>query len=124
MPPTVGSEDPYVAAPFTPQQELVERGARLFVSAGCSSCHAISGKPGIGPSFGSFAGYRVTLTDGRRVLVDEAFLREALRDPRATAVAGYPLAPMLAAVAGLQPRRHGADVAALAAFIEQIGPEP
>ncbi len=124
VPHTAGSEDPYVSEPFTRQQELVERGAHLFVGDGCSSCHAIGGAPGIGPGFGDFAGHRVTLAGGRHVLVDEAFLRRALRDPRATAVAGYPPAPMLAAVQRLQLQRRPADVAALAAFIEQIGPEP
>jgi mono/diheme cytochrome c family protein len=113
----------YAAAPYTPQQLRVERGAHLFVVDGCSACHAIGGRAGIGPSFAQFAGDHVTLADGRRGLVNERFLREALLNPRAVALAGYPLEPMLAGVRRLHFREHRADAAALAAFIEQIGPE-
>lgn len=113
----------YVTAPFTHQERLVGQGAGLFVADGCSACHSIAGRAGLGPSFAKFAGNRVVLTDGRSALVDEAFLRRALLEPRATALRGYPLAPMLAAVARLHFAEHRADVTALAAFIEQIGPE-
>jgi mono/diheme cytochrome c family protein len=113
----------YVSAPFTHEQLLVERGAHLFVSDGCSACHAISGKSAEGPSFGELAGNHVTLDGGARVLVDERFLRRALLDPRATELRGYPPAAMIAAVRRLHLRLHPADVTAIAAFIEQIGPE-
>jgi cytochrome c551/c552 len=113
----------YAAAPFTHQQQLIERGAHLFLTDGCSACHAISGKQELGPSFARLAGNYVRLTDGHRVLVSERFLREALLDPHATEVKGYPLQPMLTAVARLHLQLHRADVDALAAFIEQIGPE-
>jgi cytochrome c oxidase subunit 2 len=102
---------------------LVEEGARLVVSDGCSACH-LNGHPGTAPSFASFAGQQVTLADGRRVLVEERFLREALSDPRKTPIKGYALAPMLAAVTRLHLSGQPKQVAALAAFIEQIGPEP
>lgn len=113
----------YVTAPFTHQERLVQQGAGLFVADGCSACHSIAGRAGLGPSFAKFAGSRVVLTDGRGELVDEAFLRRALLEPRATALRGYPPAPMLAAVARLHLAEHRADVTALAAFLEQIGPE-
>jgi cytochrome c551/c552 len=118
-----GSVPAYVTAPFTHQEQLVQQGAGLFVADGCSACHSIAGRAGLGPSFARFAGSRVALTSGRRVLVDEAFLRRALLEPASAALAGYPPAPMLAAVARLHFARHRADVTALAAFIEQIGPE-
>ncbi len=112
------------AAPFTHQEQLVERGARLYVSDGCSSCHAIdSGRGGLGPSFAVLAGNRVTLADGRRALVDEHFLHVALTDPARVEVRGYAPAPMLAAARRLGLARNPAAVSALAAFIEQIGPE-
>ncbi|HXN38594.1 MAG TPA: hypothetical protein VN892_11180 [Solirubrobacteraceae bacterium] len=113
----------YVTAPFTHQEQLVGQGAGLFVADGCSACHSIAGRAGLGPSFARFAGSRVVLTDGHSALVDEAFLRRALLEPRATALRGYTLAPMLAAVARLHFAEHRVDVTALAAFIEQIGPE-
>jgi cytochrome c551/c552 len=112
------------AAPFTHQQQLVERGARLYVSDGCSACHAIDAKRGgLGPSFAVLAGNRVTLADGRRALVDERLLHVALTDPARVEVRGYAPAPMLAAVRRLGLARDPPAVSALAAFIEQIGPE-
>jgi mono/diheme cytochrome c family protein len=113
----------YVTAPFTGQEQLVQQGARLFVADGCSACHSIAGHTGLGPSFGRFAGDQVELADGRRALVNEAFLRQALLEPRSVALRGYPLAPMVAAVTRFHFARRHADVTALAAFIEQIGPE-
>jgi mono/diheme cytochrome c family protein len=117
------SSEAQFTAPLTPEQHLVERGAHLFVADGCSGCHAIGAGSGVGPSFATPGASRLTLTDGRRVPVDERFLREALLNPRATELKGYPLAPMLAAVQRLHLSDHPTDVAALAAFIEQIGPE-
>ena len=66
----------------------------------------------------------MTLTDGHRVLVDEHFLREALLDPRNTQIKGYDPAPMLTAIERLHLSGQPEQIAALAAFIEQIGPEP
>jgi hypothetical protein len=121
----VGSSAPsYALAPFTHQQQLVERGARLYVGDGCSACHSVGSRRGsLGPSFAVLAGNRVTLAGGRSVLVDERFLHEALVDPARVEVRGYAPAPMLAAVRRLGLAHNPAAVAALAAFIEQIGPE-
>jgi hypothetical protein len=114
----------YVTEPFTPEQQMIEKGARLVVADGCSSCHLTLSKPSIAPSFSSFAGHRVTLSNGRTVLVDEHFLREGLLHPRNFLLKGYDPAPMLAALDRLHLNRRPQQVAALAAFIEQVGPEP
>ena len=114
----------HVIEPFTPEQKLIEQGAPLMVADGCSACH-LSAAAGTGaPSFASFAGHRVKLVNGRSVLVDERFVREGLLDPRANELSGYDPEPMLAALARLHLASHSGQVAALAAFIEQIGPEP
>jgi hypothetical protein len=118
------TEPAYVNEPFTHQQLLVEQGARLAVSYGCAACHLGAAGGGIAPSFASFAGHRVTLVDGRRVLVDEHFLRAGLLHPGDAEIKGYDPAPMLAAVRRLHLTGHPGQVAALTAFIEQIGPEP
>jgi hypothetical protein len=118
------TEPAYVNEPFTHQQLLVEQGARLAVSYGCAACHLGAAGRGIAPSFASFAGHRVTLADGRRVLVDEHFLRVGLLHPGDAEIKGYDPAPMLAAVRRLHLAGHPGQVAALTAFIEQIGPEP
>ena len=112
------------AEPFTPHQLLIEKGARLVVADGCAACHLAKLKPGVAPSFITFAGHEVALADGRRVLVDERFISEALRNPEESPISGYDPAPMIAAVRRLQLGRQPQQVAALAAFIEQIGPEP
>ena len=110
--------------PFTHEQQLVVQGARLVVADGCSACHLNGAARAGAPDFSSFAGHRVKLVDGRSVLVDERFLREGLLDPRANELSGYDPAPMLAAIARLHLASHSGQVAALAAFIEQVGPEP
>jgi hypothetical protein len=58
------------------------------------------------------------------VLVDEQFLREALLHPGRNQIKGYSPAPMLRAIKRLDLASHPHQVEALAAFIEQIGPEP
>jgi hypothetical protein len=110
--------------PFTHQQQLVEQGARLIVADGCAACHLAANSRRTAPSFSSFAGHRVVLADGRSALVDERFLREALLHPRANPIRGYDPAPMVAAVERLHLSRDPGQVTALAAFIEEIGPEP
>lgn len=114
----------YVTEPFTHEQKLIEQGARVVVADGCSACHLNLSKPGVAPSFSSFAGHHVTLRDGRSVLVNEAFVREGLIDPRKNELKGFDPVPMLAALARLRLGSEPKQVAALAAFIEQIGPEP
>jgi hypothetical protein len=114
----------YVSEPFTAQQQLIEQGAHLVVADGCSACHLNATARNVAPSFASFAGHPVTLTDGRRVIVGERFVTEALLHPGKTQIKGYDAAPMLAATKRLNLPDHPQQVAALAAFIEQIGPEP
>ncbi len=114
----------HVREPFSPQQHLIAAGARLIVSDGCSACHLVGASTRLGPNFDSFAGHEVTLANGRRALVDESFLRASLVDPAAYSLRGYRAAPMLRALARLHLAAHPHDVAALAAFIEEIGPEP
>jgi hypothetical protein len=114
----------YVTEPFTHQQQLVEQGARLAVADGCAACHLDAAGRGIAPSFASFAGHHVTLADGHRVLVDERFIHRGLLRPGENEIEGYDPAPMLKAIRRLRLADDPGQVAALTAFIEQIGPEP
>ncbi len=114
----------YVSEPFTAQQRLIERGAHLVVSDGCSACHLIATARSIAPSFASFAGHRFTLTNGRSVIVNEQFVRETLLHPDTPSIKGFDSSLMLQATRRLDLAAHPQQVAALAAFIEQIGPEP
>jgi hypothetical protein len=121
---TLPSTPSYVTEPPTHQQLLVNKGAQLVVSDGCAACHLNASAQRAAPSFYSLAGNQVTLIDGRHVLIDERFLREAMLDPRATLIRGYDPRAMLAALRRLHLDEHPVQVTALAAFIEQIGPEP
>ena len=113
----------YVTTPFSHEQALVEAGASLIVSDGCSACHLSGAAGGAAPSFTHLAGHRVRLTDGRRLLVDEALIREALRRPASIVIAGYNSGPMVRAVERAGLPAHPEQIAELAAFIEQVGPE-
>ncbi len=114
----------FVSEPLTPRQRRVEQGAHLIVADGCAACHLANANQNLGPNFAHFAGHDVVLADGQRVLVDERFLREALLDPYVSPIKGDDPAPMRRAVEHLQLSRRPEQVAALIAFVEQIGPEP
>jgi mono/diheme cytochrome c family protein len=113
----------FATAPYTPQQELVAAGAKLVVTDGCAACHLNGSDPKLAPSFTSLAGHQVKLKDGGTAVVDERFLRKALLDPSSEELAGYPAAPMIAALRRLRFAQRPAAVSALVAFIEQVGPE-
>ena len=113
----------FASAPYTPQQQRVAAGAKLVVADGCAACHLNATDQKLAPSFTSLAGHRVRLSDGRTALADENFLHKGLIDPGSEELAGYAAAPMLAALARLHLAQRPSDVAALVAFIEQVGPE-
>jgi cytochrome c oxidase subunit 2 len=72
---------------------LAQRGARLFDSLACSSCHLESGR-GRGPSLQNIVGTTETLQDGSTVVVDDAYLRESILLSQAKIVRGFqPLMP-------------------------------
>jgi cytochrome c oxidase subunit 2 len=72
---------------------LAQRGARLFDSLACNSCHLESGR-GRGPSLKDIVGTTETLQDGSTVVVDDAYLRESILLSQAKIVRGFqPLMP-------------------------------
>jgi cytochrome c oxidase subunit 2 len=54
----------------------------------CNSCHKPQGG-GRGPSLDGLLGKQIQLSDGRKVMADEAYVRESILNPRAKVVAGY-----------------------------------
>src|ERR1700675_2899181 len=84
--PHTASVPAYVVEPFSHEEQLVEQGARLVVSDGCAACHLSARGKAIAPSFASFAGHRVELTDGSNVLVNERLLHKGLLNPRRTVI--------------------------------------
>lgn len=67
-------------------------GKKLAGDKGCLGCHSLDGSPGVGPSFKGIMGRReVVVTKGaeRTITVDDAYLRQSIRDPQADLVKGF-----------------------------------
>jgi cytochrome c oxidase subunit 2 len=72
---------------------LAQNGERLFASMGCNSCHNGTAAAR-GPSLAGVYGSRLQLTDGSSVLVNDAYLRDAILNPSQHVTAGYnPIMP-------------------------------
>ena len=104
---------PIVATPA-----LIARGRSLYGADGCSACHSLSGKAGVGPSLNAIAGRKVTLTSGETITSDDAYLAESIVSPDAQIVKGYGAGIMSAAIAGHDLAGNPDDVRALVAFIK------
>jgi cytochrome c oxidase subunit 2 len=68
---------------------VVAAGETLFTKWACATCHQPQAGA-LGPSLVGIYGKRVTLQDGRQVVVDDAYLRESILNPTAKVVGGYP----------------------------------
>jgi protein SCO1/2 len=64
-----------------------ETAEALRASLGCDGCHA---RAELAPPLACLGGQTVELAGGRRVVRDEAYLRESLLEPSAKLVRGYP----------------------------------
>lgn len=65
-----------------------ERGWMLIEDNGCQSCH----QPGNvlrAPELKNLFGSEVTLSNGQKLIIDEAYIREAILEPDAKISAGY-----------------------------------
>lgn len=77
-----------VAANFTP---TAEAGHTLALQLGCLSCHSINGSmEGMkGPSWQHLFGSEVTLTTGKKVTADAAYVQESILNPTAKVRQGF-----------------------------------
>ncbi len=90
-----------------------KRGEKIYNEAGCKACHSIDGSKGVGPTWKGIWGEEVVLTDGTKVLVDEAYIIESIRAPQAKVVAGFqPTMPVF--------KLTDAEIADLIAFIKTL----
>ena len=77
----------------TSGMSLAQNGERLFASMGCNACHT-GNAAGRGPSLAGVYGSKLRMANGSEVLVNEAFLRDAILNPSQHAMAGYaPIMP-------------------------------
>jgi len=66
------------------------KGAKLYESKGCNSCHTVDGEDDIGPSFKGIYGHSVKFSDGTSLAaVDDVYIRESILNPKAKIVEGY-----------------------------------
>jgi len=72
---------------------LSQNGERLFASMGCNACHSGTATAR-GPNLAGVYGSKLTLTDGSQVLVNDAYIRDAILNPSQHVTAGFaPIMP-------------------------------
>jgi cytochrome c oxidase subunit 2 len=76
----------------------VAAGAKLFTDMACVTCHQEEAQ-GRGPLLLNLYGKSVQLQDGRKVVADDAYIRESIVNPQAKVVAGF--APLMPTFQGL-----------------------
>lgn len=99
------------------RESVLQQGRQLAQNYGCLACHSLDGSASLGPSWKGLYGRHETLADGSRVRVDEAYLSESIRDPKAKLVRSYP--PVMVPYTFNQD-----ELAALLALIKSLGDEP
>lgn len=65
-------------------------GKDLAQTKGCTACHSQDGTSMLGPSWQGLFGKTQNFVNGGSILVDESYLREAIEQPNARVVAGFP----------------------------------
>jgi len=92
-------------------------GKQLLEKHGCLGCHSLDGSPKAGPTFKGLNRSTIKVVrDGKpvTVTVDDAYLKESIRKPKAAIVEGFP--PIMPDY----PDLTDDDVKALVEFIEEI----
>ena len=101
------------AGPSSPVTDLVQRGQELAQANGCTACHSTTGGTIVGPTWQNLFGKTENLEDGSQVVVDEAYIRESILNPRAKIVQGFqPVMPSFTLSDG--------DIEALIAYIKSL----
>lgn len=72
------------------QLPLPEYGEILYSQQGCQACHSLDGSRLVGPSFQGLYNAQRQFTDGSSAVADENYLRQAILEPAAQVVEGYP----------------------------------
>ena len=94
---------------------LAARGQQIAADRGCLRCHSLDGSRFIGPTWANVFGSHRRMTDGRDVVVDEAYLTESMMDPNAAIALGYP-----AVMPSYQGILSPADVSAIVELIRSL----
>jgi cytochrome c oxidase subunit II len=94
--------------------DLAQEGAKLFVSQGCSGCHAEASKVHA-PRLGGVYGGIVQLSDGRTIKADDGYIRDSILQPNRDIVAGFE--PIMPSYSGLL---DDGDIQSLVAYIRSM----
>jgi cytochrome c oxidase subunit II len=93
-----------------------ERGAKLYVSKGCITCHSLDGSPKVGPSYLKAFGRTAEFADGTTAVADENYIKESILNPAKKVVKGF--------AAGAMPAFEGQlkddELDSLVAFVKSI----
>ena len=103
------------ASNFLDKLPPAQAGERLFVQRGCTQCHSIDGKAGIGPTLAGFFGQERVFADGSRGIADEDYVRESILEPKAKVLAGYE-----AVMPTYQGRIRDKEITALIAYFKKM----
>ncbi|WP_095082827.1 c-type cytochrome [Pseudomonas sp. Irchel s3h17] len=96
------------------RDSVLEKGRQLVETYGCGACHSQDGSASLGPGWKGLYGRTEQLADGTHVLVDEAYLKESILEPKARLVQGYP--PVMVAYT-----LNDDELGALVALIKSLG---
>lgn len=102
----------------TPQPSLARQGLALARAHGCTGCHDARSTVHA-PSLDGLIGRRVTLQDGRSLVADANYVRDAILQPGKDVVAGF--APVMPSFAG---QLDEEQILALIAWIGRPAGEP
>lgn len=97
---------------------LAATGKTLYAEKGCASCHSVDGSTKIGPTWKGLYQSEVELSDGSKVVADDAYLKESMLQPSAKTVANFP--PGLMETVIKPNSLSGAEVDALVAYIKSL----
>ena len=96
-------------------ESMTQVGEKLFNQYGCDTCHKPDGS-GRGPSLVGQYGHVQKLADGRSLLVDESFIRQAITNPNSMPLPGFtPVMP------SFQGQLNEEQILELIAFVKSLG---
>ncbi|MES2264166.1 MAG: cytochrome c oxidase subunit II [Pseudomonadota bacterium] len=90
-----------------------KQGRLLAQARGCVACHSVDGSAGVGPTWKGLYGKTETFDDGGTAVADDAYLKQAIAEPKASIVRGFP--PVMP-----QQPFSDAELAALVDYIKTV----
>jgi cytochrome c oxidase subunit 2 len=97
---TEGAFNNWVNAATAVSNDPIARGKKAAAQFGCVACHSANGTKLVGPTWKGLGGSQVELNDGTKVVADDAYLEESIRNPNAKIVSGFLPNVMPASLAG------------------------